>query len=390
MDYGTFFFANIASVTAFTVCISLLAWHNRRVPGISWFAGGLIVGLAKLSLQGLEGRVPPVLSSMSANELYLVSFTMQLMGLRWFVVRRPMRSRWPLIAIGFVLAVYTALYLLRIPYIGNVINIPFVGVCGASAWILLKYGKGPFAAVSRVSAVVLLAEMSVAGYRAVLTNLSYTRPWETVHAQTDPRWLFSLAAMAFLATFMVMCDLWFLVTELQRELAEQARTDPLTGAMNRRAMEEAALRETARSIRHGHPLCAIVIDIDYFKGLNDARGHAAGDRALQELVCLVKSMLRTQDFFARMGGEEFTILLPDSPASAGILTAERVRQAIEALEVPFGTGPIKFTVSAGVAQLDPAHGGWEEMLQRADAAMYEAKEHGRNAVAVQSPTAGVS
>jgi len=124
--------------------------------------GGLIVGLAKLILQGLEGRVPPVLSSMSANELYLVSFTMQLMGLRWFVVRRPMRSRWPLIAIGFVLAVYTALYLLRIPYIGNVINIPFVGLCGASAWILLKYGKGPFAAVSRVSAVVLLAEMSVA------------------------------------------------------------------------------------------------------------------------------------------------------------------------------------------------------------------------------------
>ena len=221
MDYGTFFFANIASVTVFAVCMSLLVWHNRRVPGIRWFAGGLIVGLAKLILQGLEGKVPADFSGMLANELYLISFIMQLMGLHWFVVRRPMRSRWPLIGIGLVLAAYTALYLLRIPYIGNVINIPFVGVCGASAWILLKYGRGPFAAVSRVSAVVLLAEMCVAAYRAVLTNLRYMRPWETVHAQTDPRWLFSLAAMAFLATFMVMCDLWFLVTELQRELAEQ-------------------------------------------------------------------------------------------------------------------------------------------------------------------------
>ena len=385
MDYGTFFFTNIASVTVFTVCISLLAWHNRRVVGTCWFSGGLIAGLAKLILQGLEGKVPTVLASMVANELYLVSFMMQLMGLRWFVVRKPMLSRWPMIAIGLVLAAYTAMFLLRIPYSGNVINIPFVVACGASAWILLKYGSGPFAAVSRVSAVILCAEMCVAAYRAVLTNLSYMRPWETVHAQTDPRWLFSLAGMAFLATFMVMCDLWFLVTELQRELAEQARTDPLTGAMNRRAMEEVALRETARSIRHGHPLCTIMLDIDHFKRLNDLRGHAAGDCALQALVRRVQNLLRGQDFFARIGGEEFAILLPDTSASAGILTAERVRQAIEAMEIPYETGPIKFTVSAGVAQLDLANGGWEGMLKSADAAMYEAKEQGRNAVAIQSP-----
>jgi len=191
--------------------------------------------------------------------------------------------------------------------------------------------------------------------------------------------------MAFLATFMVMCDLWFMVTELQRELAEQARSDPLTGAMNRRALEEAALRETARSIRHSNALCAIMIDIDHFKRLNDARGHAAGDRALQALASQVKTMLRGQDSFARTGGEEFAILLSDTSISAGILIAERVRQAIEALEIPFDTGPIKFTVSAGVAQLDSERGGWEDMMRRADAAMYEAKEKGRNMVAVHFP-----
>jgi diguanylate cyclase (GGDEF)-like protein len=251
--------------------------------------------------------------------------------------------------------------------------------------MLFKRGKGPFTAVSRVSAVILCAEMCVATYRAGLTNLKYMRPWETVYAQADPRWLYSLAAMACLATAMVMCDLWFLVTELERELAEQARTDPLTGAMNRRAMEEAALRETARCMRSGCPLCAIIIDIDHFKRLNDARGHAAGDRALQELVRLVKSMLRGHDLFARIGGEEFAILLPEMHSSGGILTAERVRKAVEALEVPFETGPIKFTVSAGVAELVPASGNWERMIQRADAAMYVAKKNGRNSVAVESP-----
>ena len=389
MDYTTFFFTNIASVTVFTVSFSLLVWYNRRVTGIAWFAGGLIVGLVKLILQGLEGKVPNVFGGMLANELYLVSFIMQLMGLRWFVVRKPMRSRWPWIAIGLVLVVYTIMFLLKIPYCGNVLNIPFVAVCGASAWILLKYGSGPFVPVSRVSAVILCGEMCVAAYRAALTNLSYTRPWETHHAHSDSRWLYSLAVMAVLATFMVMCDLWFLVTELERELVEQARTDPLTGAMNRRAMEEVALREVSRSVRHGSPLSAIMIDIDHFKRLNDARGHAAGDRALRELVRLVNTELRSPDLFARVGGEEFTILLPDTPLSAGILTAERVRLAIEALETSFETGSIKFTVSVGVAQLDPAR-GWEEMIKRADAAMYEAKGHGGNSVATQLLEAAVS
>ena len=279
MDYGTFFITNIASVTVFTVCIALLACYNRRVTGMSWFAGGMVVGLIKLILQGLEGKVPPVLSGMFANELYPISFMMQLMGLRWFVLRTPMRNRWPWIALGFVLALYTVLYLFKVPYIGNVINIPFFSICAATAWFLMTHGSGPFAAVSRVSAVILFAESGVIAYRAVLTNLRYMRPWETVHAHADPRWIYSLAAMAFLATFMVMCDLWFLVTELQRELAEQACTDPLTGAMNRRAIEEAAQHETARSIRYEHPLCMIVIDIDNFKQLNDTRGHAAGDCA---------------------------------------------------------------------------------------------------------------
>jgi diguanylate cyclase (GGDEF)-like protein len=367
----------------FTVCNGLLAWYNRRVTGMSWFAGALIAGLFKLILQGLEGKLAPVLSDMPANELYLVSFMMQLMGLRWFVVRKPMRSRWPWIAFGLVLAVYTVAFLLKIPYSGNVINIPFVALCGASAWTLMKHQEEPFTAVSRVYATILSIEMCVAAYRAALSNLLYLRPWETFHAQSDPRWMYSLAGAAFLAAFMVMCDLWLLVTELQRELAEQARTDPLTGALNRRAMEDAAQRETTRSLRYDHPLCMIVIDIDNFKHLNDTRGHAAGDCALQALAREAKVTLRSQDLFARTGGEEFAILLPDTPASAGIAAVQRVRQAIETLEVPFESGPIKLTVSAGVAQFDPACGGWEGLMRRADAAMYEAKKLGRNSVAAR-------
>ena len=115
-----------------------------------------------------------------------------------------------------------------------------------------------------------------------------------------------------------MCELWFLVTELQGELAVRARTDPLTGALNRRAMEEIALRETARSMRYGWALSMIMLDIDNFKHLNDTRGHAAGDRALQA-PGMPRALLRcaSRTLLARMGGEEFAILSAGYGARCG-------------------------------------------------------------------------
>jgi len=380
MDYRTFIFTNIGVVTVFTVSLCLLAWYNRNVTGLKWIAGGIVVGLIKLVLQGLEGKIPAILGDMVANELYLVSFVMQMLGLRWFVMRRPIRHWWPLVAVALALMIYSVLFFGKVSYISNIINIPNILVCLATAWILLKYGRGAFSSVSRATAMILCGDAVVMTFRAVLTNLYYKQADLTDRAHTDWKWLYSLAGMALLATCMVMCVLWFLVTELSKELAEQARTDPLTGALNRRAMEEAALRETTRSIRYGHLPCMIVLDIDHFKLLNDSRGHAAGDAALQALVQQIKPMMRANDVLARTGGEEFTILLPNTTVSAGVAAAERVRQTVEELEIPYEDEPIRFTISAGVAQLDPAQGGWEGMMRRADAAMYEAKENGRNSV----------
>jgi diguanylate cyclase (GGDEF)-like protein len=377
MDYGTFFLSNIATVTVFTVWICVLAWYNRRVTGMLWFAGAQIVGLAKLVLQALEGKIPPF--PVTVGELYLVSIVLQWMGLRWFVVRKPMRRPWPWFVLGAVLAVYTVAFLARIPYAANILNLPFLAVCGLSAWTLWKNARAPFTVVAHVSAYVAALQMGVAAYRFVLSNLYYGRPEDAIKAHTDPYWVDSLAAAAFLAACMAMCELWFLVAELQSELVAQARTDPLTGILNRRSMEEAAQHETTRSIRHGRALSMIIIDIDNFKRLNDTRGHAAGDRALQALASQVRAALRQEDLFARTGGDEFCVLLPDTTGAAALVSAERVRRIVEENELPFETGPIKFTVCAGVAELYPAC-GWEEMMRRADSAMYAAKRRGRNLI----------
>lgn len=387
MDYGTFFFTNTVSVIVFTVCICVLAWYDRRVTGIRWFAGAQVVGVIKLVLQGMEGKAPAIFSAMTANELYLISIAMQWMGIYWFVVRKPFRYRLLWIPVGIVLAAYTFMYLAKIPYTGNVINLPFVALCGFSAWTLWRHRTGQFAAVAHIGTAIVFAQMCVAAFRAVLTNLRYIFPWKTVDAHSDPFWLYSLAAAAFFAACMAMCEMWFLMTELHGELDRRARLDPLTGALNRSSMQEAAIREIKRSRRYGNSLSVIIVDIDNFKRLNDTRGHAAGDRALQALVDRLHGMLRQQDLLARIGGDEFAILLPDTSGSAALKTAERVRQAAADLEIAFDTGPVRITISAGVAQVDPEC-GWEEMMRRADAAMFEAKRDGRNRVAAEPEPAG--
>ena len=126
MDYGTFFFTNIASVTVIAVCISLLAWNNRRVVGLRFFAVAQIVGLSKLILQGLEGKIPLFFASLCASDLYLLSILLQCMGLRWFVVRKSLPRFWPWIAYAIVVVAYGGAFIAGLPYSYNIVNLSFI------------------------------------------------------------------------------------------------------------------------------------------------------------------------------------------------------------------------------------------------------------------------
>lgn len=380
MDYRTLFLTNIAFMTVYTVAALVLAFQNRKVRGLSLISLGLLVGLTKVILQGLEGLIPHIFSSLVANELYLLSFVLQMLGLRWFVNKSPVHYGRPASLLAVLLSLYTALYLYRVPYIANLINIPVIVIFGMTAWILFRRGRGLFTSVSKWTCVFLLGEMGVSCYRAVLTNMHYAMPWKVVSAQHDPHWLYSLMAMMFFSTCMVMCDFWFLVTELQCELMEQATTDPLTGALNRRALCSEGAKEIARALRSGQNLCVLMLDLDHFKELNDTRGHSAGDEALKGFVLQVKSLLRLADVIARVGGEEFIILLPDTPHGLGIVIAERIRRSVQTLAFTQDGSSFQVSVSVGVADLEPNLADFETLMRRADEAMYRAKCLGRNRV----------
>ena len=172
------------------------------------------------------------------------------------------------------------------------------------------------------------------------------------------------------------------VAKLYEELnavSAQARHDTLTGALNRKGLDEAFQRELADVRRKETALCVALMDIDNFKKLNDSKGHATGDAALVHLATVTRETMRPQDTLARYGGEEFVILLPDTVLENGIQALTRLQRALTRRFFLAGGEKILVTFSAGVAQLAQGESP-EDAIKRADAAMYLAKRAGKNRV----------
>ena len=168
-------------------------------------------------------------------------------------------------------------------------------------------------------------------------------------------------------------------------LIEYAHIDPLTGLPNRRALMQRLAEEWERIRRHGGSLAFIMADIDHFKRVNDTHGHGVGDRVLQEVARAIAQECRAVDVPARHGGEEFAVLLPEETESAAVVLAERCRRRIEERRLDASGQSVRVTASFGAADSTSAASP-EEMVERADKALYAAKSAGRNAVR----SAGVS
>ncbi len=165
----------------------------------------------------------------------------------------------------------------------------------------------------------------------------------------------------------------------QDDLRVQATHDPLTGAFNRRHLEELARKEVDRAQRHNRPLAVAMLDADHFKAINDRHGHHAGDEVLRAIASRCQGMLRANDVFGRYGGEEFVVLFPETNLIEAGVVAERLRAAIADQPVTVGDDALQVTISLGVAALTPEL-DLQRLIQSADGAMYAAKQAGRNLV----------
>jgi diguanylate cyclase (GGDEF)-like protein len=172
--------------------------------------------------------------------------------------------------------------------------------------------------------------------------------------------------------------------QYHEEIYQLATHDALTELCNRRHFTELADKEIARALRHARPLSLCILDVDLFKPVNDRYGHNSGDEVLRQIGALVRRHARSDDLPARIGGEEFALLLPECGIDAAVAFAERLREAVAATAFAPGGEPQRITVSIGVAALGPGRGDRPALMAAADAALYRAKHEGRNRVCADS------
>ena len=167
---------------------------------------------------------------------------------------------------------------------------------------------------------------------------------------------------------------------LSKQLEKLAFIDDLTGVFNRRKIMELFDREFGRTSRYGSSLTVMMLDIDYFKHVNDKYGHDAGDCVLVEFSRRVKDEIRETDFMGRFGGEEFLVLMPETDSSGALVLAERIKKELDEVPVNIGSTTIKVTASMGISQVRKDDESKELTLKRADESLYMAKKAGRDTI----------
>jgi diguanylate cyclase (GGDEF)-like protein len=168
--------------------------------------------------------------------------------------------------------------------------------------------------------------------------------------------------------------------KLEKRLKNLSEKDPLTNAFNRRYFMQVFEQSYSIAKRYKNPLSIMVLDIDNFKSINDTFGHEAGDTVLKALVDFCQVSFRDADLFARLGGEEFIVMLSNTPTLGAAIIAERIRDGIHNIPVTLANKKVNFSISIGISQVDESDESYSDVISRADTALYKAKDKGKNRV----------
>lgn len=367
-----------------TLAISLgIAAHGQLREGMRYWALGLVAHTFAYLLFGLRGQISDWLSVVLGNVLLSGVFALFAEGVFQFQKRRS--PRWLLWSPMLVVAVsFSALlpwYLARV-VVGALI-FAFQSLVVVVAVLQKRketVGVGQYFLVTGF--LVLIAMTLLQGVGVVLHR-------DEIKSVLTSHWVPSLVFMvSALCTVVVSLGLILMAKERADERNRSlAMRDELTGLINRRSLLESLVQQMAMANRHGQPLALLMIDIDYFKQVNDTHGHLSGDKVLKAMAYAIAGLTRAQDLPGRLGGEEFLVILPNTTKQGAVQLAEILRLAIETTEFLSASGqPIAITISIGVCEQGQLKAPQcDDMINAADQALYLAKQNGRNRVAVFAP-----
>lgn len=370
LDLATVLLLHKSSFLVGALCFLYARWQSPRDEGLGILAiGFLFLALAStLAGYGEQELLPAYLWTLSSFTLGVGGYALFWIGVRRLSARRRRKVDWLALCVpvaGALIGLTTHFHV--VSYVrASVFNAMAFAFLAASALAVIADrrseplpARAMFAAAMTVGASLCLA---------VVVGLMKPGliPITTTYA-------FFLSIMGHFA--IALFALVLVKERAEAELRRSADTDALTGACNRRWF----LARLPSVNWHGD--CLIVMDLDFFKRINDRFGHHAGDQALIAFADLIRKNLRKGDCFARLGGEEFGLYLPLTSEAEALAIAERLRRAVDELEVMSNGERVTLSVSMGLAVADGAERSWEDLFNRADAALYEAKRGGRNRVA---------
>lgn len=330
-----------------------------------------------------NGHLPAFFPFVLGNTVLLIGFA--LLHFSFPEVRARARSQRRL-SIALAVILFTTHLFFTYVHASHLARVLFFSVTvaiqsGATAIILFRFADREVRYPTRCTAAIFGLISAIQASRLVWIAIYRVAPDEVTGSAM--RWI-ALLGYAVLAATVPLLYFWTMTVRLQGRLEQLAFTDPLTGLLNRRSIEQEGNIELSRLVRSptALPLSVILLDLDSFKQLNDRYGHPAGDHVLHTLSSILSPSLRGFDRLARIGGEEFLVLLPQTNLEQAVDIAERLRILIETATFRFEHNVIPVTASLGVATTPTTPESWSSLMSRADANLYLAKRLGRNRVAV--------
>jgi len=378
----------VALANVFCAGARLLLWRmHPTIPGLGRWAVASVAGALALFMIFFSGikHWPPALS---LAQLFVVfGLVLAWNGFRRFN-GRPTVSRLVIAVLTIIVLIWIATAQhqnsLQLRALGNAI---LIAILSAQIARELLTSAKPIPPAMRATGLAYAFNAAVFLVRIVVTD-----PTATPEGPLNPTGFAAFILLWWLCMIIAVTLGMVLMTaeRLQVDLDNQANHDPLTGVLNRRSFSLVAEKAMSQSRRHGKPLSVLMMDLDRFKQINDCLGHNGGDVLLRRFVTIASQVLRSEDIFCRFGGEEFIALLPNMSADLALVAAERLRRAFASeTDSSEKARPLAITVSIGIAELEQDE-DIESLIHRADTALYQAKDKGRNCCELAESTQNIA
>lgn len=369
IDNRTLFACQTLLTAVYTIAFLGMRRMYRHLPGTGSFALGFFSGLLGFALILARGRVPNLVSIVVVHFLLLSAFVLFYRGiLLFFRSPRTTRVPWTSVAVAVVLLTYFSTADDRI--VSRIVIISLVLFFIQSFIVVELFRQAGQRSILNLFAVLMAAYTLFGAGRSIATLL-HGPPYDLMRHFQTPSLIVNLLFICVIGIFFML----MLSSELVAIVEAQSLYDHVTGALNRRGIDQRLALELVRAERNGYQLAIALIDVDHFKQINDTAGHAAGDAALKRVVEVISARLRSYDFFGRYGGDEFLLVLPQTSCDDALRVAKRMEHAVSNVTVPKCAIPI--TLSIGLTFAAPCETA-VSLLARADMALYNAKRAGRN------------